>query len=58
MDARVKPAHDTECEAPIMDATLIVIDSDAELVRAFKLIERLMPSTMRSTSSGWRRKHA
>jgi HTH-type transcriptional regulator/antitoxin HigA len=44
MDARVKPAHDTECEAPIMDATLIVIDSDAELVRAFKLIERLMPS--------------
>jgi HTH-type transcriptional regulator/antitoxin HigA len=28
-----------------MDATLIVIDSDAELTRAFKLLEKLLPST-------------
>jgi HTH-type transcriptional regulator / antitoxin HigA len=27
-----------------MDATLIVIDSDAELARALKLVDRLMPS--------------
>jgi len=30
--------------AALMDATLIVIDSDAELARALKLVETLLPS--------------
>ena len=38
MDARVKPAHDVE--RPV-DATLIVIDSDGELARALKLVDKL-----------------
>ena len=41
-----------------MDATLVLIDSDAELARARALVEQLWNSNNPPTSLGWRRKCA
>jgi hypothetical protein len=41
-----------------MDATLILIDSDAELLRARALVDQYGIRTIQPTSLGWRRKRA
>ena len=41
-----------------MDATLILIDSDAELARARMLVDRLWNSNDPTDRCGWRRKRA